>query len=145
MATTTSREARSNSRSTRKKNVTKKNPNLLHKLKELTAEADYDEEIVSNLITQSESDKNNESRDHIITNSTVIPVLIYQTGYNSPTIVHSLEKNPGKRIGTIKNVWVQLEKWNLKMTCCVSHYKPASSDRRRLIVYWIVMKNKSSK
>ena len=37
--TTTSREARSNSRSVRKKNMTQKNPTLLQKLKELAAEA----------------------------------------------------------------------------------------------------------
>ena len=90
---TTSREAGLNSRSARKKNMIQNNPTLLQKLKELAAEAEDDEEIVSNLIPQDDSDNSNESRDHIITNSTVIPVLICQTGYNSPTIVHSLGKS----------------------------------------------------
>ena len=71
-----------------------KNPTLLQKLKELAAEAEDDEEIVSDLIAQADSDNSDKSRDHIITNSTVVPVLICQTGYNSPTIVHSLEKPP---------------------------------------------------
>ena len=70
---------------------------MLHKLKELVAEAENDEEIVSDLITQANSDNSNESRDHIITNSTVIPVLICQTGYNSPMIVHSLTKITWKK------------------------------------------------
>ena len=56
-ATTTSREASSDSRSARKKNMTQKNPTLLQKLKELEAEAEYDKEIVSNLIPQSDSEK----------------------------------------------------------------------------------------
>ena len=56
------------------------------------AEAEDDEEIVSDLIHQEESYNRDKSRDHIITKSTVIPVLICQTGYNSPTIVHSLAK-----------------------------------------------------
>ena len=76
--------------------MTQKNPTLLPKLKELAAEAEDDEEIVSNLITQYDPDNSNESRYQIITNSTAIPVLIYQTGYNSPTIVNSLEKFPEK-------------------------------------------------
>ena len=58
---------------------------LLHKLKELAAEAEDDEEIVSNLIPQDESDNSEESRDSIMTNSTIIPVLICQTEYTSPT------------------------------------------------------------
>ena len=70
----------------------------------MAAEAEDDEEIVSDLITQSDSDNSNESRDHIITNSTVIPVLICQPGYNSPTIVHSVAIFPGKRMGTIKEL-----------------------------------------
>ena len=89
-STTTSREARLNSRSARNKNTTQKNPTLLQKLKELVAEAEDDEEIVSNLIPEAKSDNNDKSRYHITTNSTVIPVLICKTGYNSPTIVHSL-------------------------------------------------------
>ena len=52
--------------------MTQKNSILLPKLKELAAEAEDDEEIVSNLITQSESDNSNESRYQIITNSTAI-------------------------------------------------------------------------
>ena len=70
---------------------------MLQKLKELAAEAEDDKEIVSDLIPQDESDKSKKSRDHIITNSTVIPVLICQTGYTSPTIVHSLENIPRKK------------------------------------------------
>ena len=70
--------------------MTQKNSTLLQKLKELAAEVEDDEEIVSNLIPQANSDNNNKSRDHIITHSTVFTVLICQTGYNSPTIVHSL-------------------------------------------------------
>ena len=65
---------------------------MLQKLKELAAEATDDEEIVSDLIPQDKSYNSNKSRYQIVTNSTVIPVLIYQTGYNSPTIVHSLAK-----------------------------------------------------
>ena len=93
----TSGEARSNSRSALKKNVTQKNPTLLQKLKELAAEAEDDNEIVSELITQDNTDNSNESRDQIITKSSVIPVLICQTGYTSPTIVHSLENFPQKK------------------------------------------------
>ena len=74
----------------RKKNTTKK-PTLLKKLKELEAEADDDEEIVSDLIPQSNSDHNNESRDHIIKKSTVLPKRICEIGYNSFTIMHFLE------------------------------------------------------
>ena len=95
--TTTSREARLNIRSARKKNVTQKNPTLLQKLKELAAKAYDDEYRVSDPITQEKSDKINESRDHIITISTVIPLLICQTGYTSPTIVHSLANLPRKK------------------------------------------------
>ena len=53
---------------------------MLQKLKELAAEGEDDEDILSDLIPQSDSGNINESRDQIITNSTVIPVLIYQTG-----------------------------------------------------------------
>ena len=56
--------------------MTQTNPTLLQKLKELAAEAEDDEEIVDNLINQADSDNIDESRDHIITNSTVIPVSI---------------------------------------------------------------------
>ena len=69
---------------------------MLHKLKELAAEAEDGEEIVSGLISQDNSDNRNKSRDHKITNSTVAPVLICQTGYTSPTIVHSLGKKSPK-------------------------------------------------
>ena len=79
---------------------------LFQKLKELAAEAEDDKEIVSVLITLEDSDNSNDSRDHIITNSTVIPVLFYQTGYISPTIVHSLANFSRKRIGTIRKFWV---------------------------------------
>ena len=87
-------------------------------MKKLAAEAEDEEEIVSNLVPQEDSDKNDKSRDHIITNSTVLSVLICQTGYTSPTIVHSLANFPGKRIGTIRKILRQLEKVNLKMTWC---------------------------
>ena len=70
---------------------------MLHKLKELAAEAKDDEEIVSDLIPQSDSDNSDESMDHIITNSTVIKVLICRTGYTSPAIVHSLANTPRKK------------------------------------------------
>ena len=66
MATTTSSEVMSNSRSAHKKNVTQKNPTLLQKLKELAAEAEDDEEIVFYLIPQYESDNSDKSMDHII-------------------------------------------------------------------------------
>ena len=114
--TTTSREARSNLRSARKKNVTLKNPTLLQKLKELAAKANDDEEILPNLINQENSDNSNDSRDYIIKKSTVIPVLICHTGYTSPTIVHSLEPPPPPKICTIRKFWVRLKKGNLKMT-----------------------------
>ena len=109
-STTTSREARSNSRSARKKNMTRKNPTLLQKLKDLAAEAEDDEEIVFDLIPQADPDNNDESRDYITTNSTVIKFLICQTGYNSPTIVHSLAKVSRKKYRYNKKVWVRLEK-----------------------------------
>ena len=103
--------------------MTQKNPTLLQKLKKLAAGAEDDEEIVPNLIIQAYSDNNDELRYQIITNSTVVPVLICQTGYNSPTIVHSLaifflEKDRYKKIylgaigkGESKNdaVWITLQ------------------------------------
>ena len=49
---------------------------LLQKLKELAAEAEDDEEIVYDLIPQEASDNSDESRHQIITNCTLIPVLI---------------------------------------------------------------------
>ena len=104
---------------------------MLGKLKELAAEAEDDEEIVFDLILQDYSEKSDKSRYHIITNSAIIPVLIYQTGYTSPTIVRSLAKFPEKRIGTIRKFWVRLEKGNLKMTRYGSPSKPASSSGRR--------------
>ena len=54
------------------------------------AEAEDGKEIVSDLIIQADSDNSNKSRDHITKNSTVIPVFICQTGFTSPTIMHSL-------------------------------------------------------
>ena len=78
--------------------------NLLQKLKELADEAEDDEEMVSDLIPQDNSDNSNNSRDHIIINSTVIPVLICQTGYNSPTIEHSLAKISQKKDRYNKNI-----------------------------------------
>ena len=63
----------------------------------MAAEPDDDEEILSKLIPQSDSDNIDESRDHIIKKPTVNPVLICQTGYNSPAIVHSVEKFPLKK------------------------------------------------
>ena len=74
-----------------------KNPTLLLKLKVFEAEAEDEEELVSNLTPQDDSNYSNESRDHIVKNSTVIPVLICKTGYSSPTIVHSLENPPRKK------------------------------------------------
>ena len=70
---------------------------MLQKLKKLAAEAEDDEEILSDLNPQDESDNSDKSRYHIITNSTFIPVLICQTGYTIPTIVHSLENFPQKK------------------------------------------------
>ena len=55
-------------------------------------EAEDDEEIVSYLIPQEEEYNTDKSRNQKIKNSTVVIVLIYQTGYTSPTIVHSLAK-----------------------------------------------------
>ena len=83
---------------------------MLQKLKELAAEAEDDEEIVFDLIPQDDLDNNNKSRDQIITNSTVIPVLISQTGYTRPTIVHYLANISQKKdrynkeiLGAIEN------------------------------------------
>ena len=59
-----------NSKSASKKNTTQKNPNLLQKLKELAADSEYDEEILSNLIPQTDSDNREKPRNHIIKNST---------------------------------------------------------------------------
>ena len=64
--TTTSREARLNSRSTRKKNTPHKNLTLFQKLKKLAAEAKDDEEVVYNPNPQNEYKNNDESRDNII-------------------------------------------------------------------------------
>ena len=76
----------------------------------MTAEAEDDEEIVSDLIPQADSDNNDESKDHIITNSTVILVLICQTGYNSTTIVHSLANISRKKDRYNKNILCVIEK-----------------------------------
>ena len=95
-----------------------KKSDLIQKLKELEAEAEDDEEIVSNFILQADSDNSNKSRDHIITNSTVVPVLICHTGYNIPMIVHSLEPPPLKKDRYNNCFWLQLEKRNMKMTWC---------------------------
>ena len=65
---------------------------MLQKIKELAAEAEDDEDRVSDLTTQEDSDSSNNSRGYITTNSTLISVLKYQTGYTSLMIVHSLEK-----------------------------------------------------
>ena len=70
---------------------------MLHKLKELAAEAEDDEEIVSDLIPQEDLYNIEESRDNIITNFTVIPVLICKAGYTTPTVVYSLNFLPKKR------------------------------------------------
>ena len=70
---------------------------MLQKLKELAADAEDGEEVLSNLITQDESDNSDDSRGHIITNSAVVLVLICQTGYTSYTIVHSLTKISRKK------------------------------------------------
>ena len=83
------------------------------------------------LIPQADSDNSDESRDHIITNSAVIPVLICQTVYSSPTIVHSLEKKFPEKYRYNKNNLARLEKGNLKMTGRGSHYKPVSSSGTR--------------
>ena len=90
-------KSRSISRSARKKKTTQKNPTLLQKLKELAADAEDGEEELSNLIPQYDSDNSNDSRNHIITNSTLILVLICQTGYTGPTMVHSLANFPRKK------------------------------------------------
>ena len=75
-ATTTYREARSNSRSELKKNMIHIKLTLLQKLKELADDSKDDEEIVSDLIIQADSDNRNKSSDHIITKSAIIPVVI---------------------------------------------------------------------
>ena len=70
---------------------------MLQKLKGLAAEAEDNEEIVSDLINHSDSDSRDKSRDHITTKSTVSPVLICHTGYTRPTIMHSWAKFPQKK------------------------------------------------
>ena len=70
-----------------------KKSTLLQKLKELASEVEDYKEVVPGLIPKEDSDNRNNSRFHITKNYTVIPVLICQTGYTSPTIVHSLEKH----------------------------------------------------
>ena len=90
-----------------KNKSTPKNPTLLQKLTGLSADAEDDENILSDLTPQKYSKNINEIRDHITTNSTIIPVLIYQTGYTSPTIVHSLENSVQKRTGMIRTIWVK--------------------------------------
>ena len=77
--------------------MTPKKSTLLQKLKGLAADIEYDEEIVYNIIPQYDSDNNDKSRNHMIINSSIIPVLIYHTVYTSPTIVHSLENFPRKK------------------------------------------------
>ena len=52
---------------------------------------------------QSNSDHNNESRDHIIKKSTVLPKRICEIGYNSFTIMHFLEKNSQEKDRYNKN------------------------------------------
>ena len=54
-ATATSREARSNLRRERKKKMRQKNPTWLHKLKELAADEENNEEIVPEIIYQDDS------------------------------------------------------------------------------------------
>ena len=53
-----------------------KKTTLLQKLKELVAEAEDDEKILSELIPKEHSDNSDKSREHTITKSTVVPVLI---------------------------------------------------------------------
>ena len=101
---------------------------MLQKLKELAAEAEDDEEIVSELIPQEDSDNIDKSRDEINTNFTVIPVLIYQNEYTSPTIVHSLENFTRKKDRYDKTIWVRLEIGDMKMTWFGSHSNPTSSS-----------------
>ena len=57
----------------------------------MAAEEEYDKDIVSDLTPQEDSDNIDKTRDPITTNSTVLPVFIYQTGYTRPTTVHYLE------------------------------------------------------
>ena len=94
----------------------------------MAAEAEDDEEIVSDLTPQEESENNDKSMYHIITKYTLITVLIYQTGYTSPTIVHYLEKFPRKKyrynnkcLGAIEKresendvVWITLQSHQFK-------------------------------
>ena len=110
--------------------MTQKNSTLLQKLKELAPEVGDNEEIVSNLIHQSNSDNNYESRDHIITKSTVIPVLICHTGYNSPTVVHSFENISQKRIGTIENICC-----DCSLQICLLHAPGSYNDFSYLLHY----------
>ena len=63
---------------------------MLQKLKELAAEEEADEKIVSDIIPQEDSYNSNKSRDHITTKTTILLMLICQTGYTRPLIVHSL-------------------------------------------------------
>ena len=56
----------------------------------MAAEAEDDEGVVFDLTPEEDSNISEKTRNHITTNSTDVTVLIYQTGYNSPMIVHYL-------------------------------------------------------
>ena len=65
-------------------------PTLLEKMKELAADAEDDEDVLLDLEPQGESDKNEETREYITTQSDVLPLLVFQAGYIQPNIVHSV-------------------------------------------------------
>ena len=77
--------------------MTYKNPKFASEIKEIGSWGEDDEGIVSGHIPQDNSENSYKSIDHIIVKSSVIPILICQTGYTSPTIVHSLENSPQKK------------------------------------------------
>ena len=94
----------------------------------MATESEDDYKKVSDPTPQADSDNSNKSRDHITKNFTVIPVLIYHTGFNSPMIVHSLDffgqkKNryDKENLGTIRKreyendvVWITIQSHQFK-------------------------------
>ena len=92
------------------------NPTLLQKLKKLTADGEYDEDIVYKLTLQEYLDNINDIKYHITTNPTTISDLFSQTVYTRPKIVYSFGNFDLKKDGVIRKWWVWLEKGGMKMT-----------------------------
>ena len=106
-------------------------PTLLARMKELAADAEDDQDIILDLEPQGDSDKNEETREYITTHSDVLPILVFQTGFRRPNMVHSLgiyATSARRRdmwdkhmIGAIGNretvddvVWISLQASNFK-------------------------------